>query len=213
MKKILLIGGGGHCKVVAAQVRAIGDFEIVGIVDRDKPLGTRLFGTEVIGFDKDLSLLRNSIPYALITLGSTKDNSLREKLFRLAEAAGFEFPVIIAPSAYVRVNAAIAAGTVIMPGCIVNDDCTIGKNCIINSGSIVEHDVAIGNHCHICPGACVSGNVKIGDLSFIGAGATIIQSVTIGNNVTVGAGSVVIKDIPDRVIAAGNPARILSKIT
>ena len=86
---------------------------------------------------------------------------------------------------------------------------SIGKNCMINTGVIIEHDCKIGDYCHIAPGVHISGTVSIGELSFIGIGATIIQGIKIGKNVTIGAGSVVIKDIPDNVIALGNPAKIV----
>lgn len=209
-KKIILIGGGGHCKVVISQLEKLDKFEIAGIVDNYKSVGSSVMEIEVIGKDWNLkNFYRKGIRCALITVGSVKDNSKRHKLFNIAKGIGYEFPVIISPTTMVDESVRIDEGTVIMPGCIVNIDSSIGKNCIINTGTIIEHDCKIGNHCHIAPGVNLSGGVEIGDLSFVGISSTIIQGIKIGKNVTVGAGSVVTNDIPDNAVVVGNPARIM----
>ena len=212
-KKIVLIGGGGHCKVVISMLKKLDNFEIAGIVDNYKTRAL-ISGIKIIGIDDDLrDIYKSGIRYALITVGSTKDNTKRYTLFNMAKEIGYKFPVIISPQAIVDKSIKIDEGTVVMPGSIINIDSPIGKNCIINTGTIVEHDCKIGNHCHIAPGVHISGAVNIGKLSFIGISATIIQGIKIGKNVTIGAGSVVIKDIPDNVITVGNPAKIIeSKI-
>lgn len=208
-KKIVLIGGGGHCKVVISILKKLDNFEILGIVDNYKA-ESLISGIKIIGTDDDLKdIYKNSIHNALITVGSIKDNIKRYRLFNMAREIGYKFPVIFSPEAIVDENVKIDEGTVIMPGSIINIDSSIGKNCIINTGAIIEHDCKIGNHCHIAPGAHISGTVNIGELSFIGIGATIIQGIKIGKNVTIGAGSVVIKNIPDNVIALGNSAKII----
>ena len=209
-KKIVLIGGGGHCKVVISILKKINNFEIAGIVDNYKS-ESFISGIKIIGTDDDLKdIYKSGIHNALITVGSIKDNTKRYKLFNMAREIGYNFPVIISPEAIVDKSVKIDEGTVIMPGSIINIDSSIGKNCIINTGAIIEHDCKIGDYSHIAPGVHISGAVNIGELSFIGIGATIIQGIKIGENVTIGAGSMVIKDIPDNVITVGNPAKIIS---
>jgi len=208
-KKIVLIGGGGHCKVVISILKKLDNFEIAGIVDNYKAENF-ISGIKIIGTDDDLEdIYKSGIHNALITVGSIKDNTKRYRLFNMAREIGYKFPLIISPESIIDKNIRIDEGTIIMPGSIINIDSSIGKNCIINTGSIMEHDCEIGNHCHIAPGAHISGTVNIGELSFIGIGATIIQGIKIGKNVTIGAGSVVIKDIPDNVIAVGSPTKII----
>jgi len=208
-KKIVLIGGGGHCKVVISILKKLDNFEIAGIVDNYKS-ESFISGIKIIGTDDDLKdIYKSGIHNALITVGSIKDNTKRNRLFNMARESGYKFPVIISPEAIVDKSVRMDEGTVIMPGSIINIDSSIGKNCIINTSAIIEHDCKIGNHCHIAPCAHISGAVNIGELSFIGIGVTIIQGIKIGKNVTIGAGSVVIKDIPVNVIAVGNPAKII----
>jgi len=208
-KKIILIGGGGHCKVVISILKKLDTFEIVSIVDNYKS-ESFISGIKIIGTDDDLKdIYKSGVHNALITVGSVKDNTKRYKLFNMVKEIGFKFPVIISHKAVVDESVKIEEGSVIMPGGIINIDSSIGKNCIINTSAIIEHDCAIGDHCHIAPGVHISGAVNIGKLSFIGIGAIIIQGIKIGKNVIIGAGSVVIKDIPDNVIAVGNPAKII----
>ena len=208
-KKIVLIGGGGHCKVVISILKKIDSFEIVGIADNYK-IGSLISGVKVIGTDDDLKdIYKNGVHNALVTVGSIKNNTKRYKLFNMAKKIGYKFPVIISPEAIIDKSIRIDEGTVIMPGSIINIDSSIGKNCIINTSAIIEHDCKIGDYCHIAPGVHISGAVNIGELSFIGIGVIMIQGIKIGKNVTIGAGSVVLKDIPDNVIAVGNPAKII----
>ena len=210
-KKIVLIGGGGHCKVVISILKKLDNLEIVGIADNYK-IGSLISGVKVIGTDDDLKdIYKSGVHNALITVGSIKNNTKRYKLFNMAKEIGYKFPVIISPEAIIDKSVRIDEGTVIMPGSIINIDSSIGNNCIINTGAIIEHDCKIGNHCHIAPGVHISGVINIGELSFVGIGTTIIQGIKIGKNVTIGAGSVVINDILDNVISAGNPAKILKK--
>ena len=208
-KKIVLIGGGGHCKVVISILKKIDNFEIAGIVDNYEA-DSFINKIKTIGTDDDLKdIYKSGIHNTLITVGSIKDNTKRYRLFNMAKEIGYKFPVIISPEAIVDESVKIGEGTVIMPGSIINIDSSIGKNCIINTGAIIEHDCKIGNHCHIAPGVHISGEANIGELSFLGIGGTMIQGIKIGKNVSIGAGSVVIKDILDDVIAVGNPAKII----
>ena len=211
-KKLVLIGGGGHCKVVISQLRRLDEFEIVGITDNHKHEETVIAGSTVIGKDEKLKeLYEKGVHYALITIGSVKDNTKRHKLFNIAKEIGYKIPIVISPFAVVDATVKIDEGTVVMPHCTINPDVHIGKNCIINTGAIIEHDCKIGDHVHIAPGVHISGGVEIGDMSFIGIGSTVIQGIKIGKNVTIGAGAVIVNDIPDNVIAVGNPGRVINK--
>lgn len=211
-KKLILVGGGGHCKVVLSQIKKLNEFEVIGIVDNYKPVGSSINGVNIIGTDEDLpKFYKGGIRNALITVGSVQDNSKRYNLFKLIKDIGYNLPIIISQTAIIDETVKIGEGTVIMPNTTINVDSYIGKNCIINSGAIIEHDCTIDDHCHIAPGAHISGEVEIGELSFIGIGATIIQGIKVGKNVTIGAGAVVIDNLLDNVVAVGNPAKVIKK--
>ncbi|MBA7527053.1 putative acetyltransferase EpsM [subsurface metagenome] len=208
MDKIILIGGGGHCKVILSQLKQLNEYSVVGIIDNTQPIKSSINGVRVIGNDNDLEeLYKKGIGYAFIAVGSVKDNSKRRKLFDKTKKIGYKFPVLISRNSIIDNSVEIGKGTIVMPGAVINVSARIGDNCIINTGAIIEHDCKIGSHVHIAPGVSISGDVEIGEQSFVGIGSVIIQGIIIGKNVTIGAGSVVIKDVPDNFTVVGNPVK------
>ena len=191
MKNIILIGGGGHCKSVIDVIEQEGRFEIVGIVDKPKLLGSNVLGYSVIGSDFDLDSLAKKYQYALITVGQIKSPSLRIKLFDLAVKAGFTLPNVISPNAYVSRHSSIGNGVVLMHNAIVNARASIGDNCIINSKALIEHDCLISKHCHISTNVTINGGVIVKPGCFIGSGTITKESITIGENSFIKAGSLV----------------------
>ena len=191
MKKIILIGGGGHCKSVIDVIEQEGEFKISGIVDKSELIGTNILGYKVISNDLDLNLLAKKYKNAMITIGQIKSPSLRIKLFNLANKAGFKFPSIISPRAYVSKHSRIGIGTIVMHNAIVNANVSVGDNCIINTKSLVEHDSIISNHCHISTNATINGNVKIKSKCFVGSNATVRDGIVIKENSFIKANTLV----------------------
>ena len=191
MKKILLIGGGGHCKSVIDVVEQEGQFEIIGIIDKAELFGTNVLGYPVIGNDLDLESLAKKHAYALITIGQIKSPNQRIKLFDLAKKAGFTIPSILSPRAYVSKHAIIGDGTVVMHDALINAKAIVGENCIINSKALIEHDSVILAHCHISTNATINGGVVVESGCFIGSGVITKESITIGKNSFIKAGSLV----------------------
>ena len=196
MKKLVLIGGGGHCKSVLDAALRTKEYDEIVITDAELPIGTKILGCKVVGDDSILSqLYQNNFRYAFITVGSVKSDNVREKIMNKIALLGFRFPVIIDETAVVSKFAVIGDGTFIGKNAIVNADANIGAQAIVNTGAIIEHDCKIENFCHVSVGATLCGNVSVGKYSFIGAGSTIIQGIHIGENVTIGSGSTVIKSV------------------
>jgi len=205
---IVLVGGGGHCKVVISIIKKLDTFNIIGISDLKENLGKEVLGIETRYTDDQLEELHNKgIKYAFVTLGSVGNPDNRIRLFEILKQTGFEIPAIISRDATVDESVEIDEGTVIMPGAIINAGTKIGKNCIVNTGAIIDHDCMIGDHVHIAPGVTLSGSVKIGTGSHIGTGASVIHGIEIGSRVIVGAGSVVVNTIQDNKKVMGVPAR------
>jgi sugar O-acyltransferase (sialic acid O-acetyltransferase NeuD family) len=174
IKKIILIGGGGHCASCIDIIEQENVFKIAGIVDENYD-GNSL-GYPSLGSDSNLYELKKKFDYALITIGQIKNVNKRIKLFNLIKKIGFQTPTIISPRAYVSKSSILKNGTVLMHGSTINSRAIIGDNCIINTNALVEHDSIIENHCHISTGAIINGNCLIKEGTFIGSNATIVQS-------------------------------------
>lgn len=190
-KKIILVGGGGHCKSVMDVAESAG-YTILGVLDKPELVGTQVLDYKVIGTDDDMLQYVDKAEF-VITVGQIKSSALRRKLTQMVKAAGGKLATIIAADAYVSKYATIGEGTVVMHKAVVNAGAKIGANCIINTMANIEHDVQVEDFCHVSTGVMANGEVKIGDDSFIGSGSVIHQCVTIEPNSVIPAGSVVRK--------------------
>lgn len=206
--EIVLLGGGGHAKVLIDLINTSGQFEISGILDTQLEIGTKVLNVPVLGDDDLLpGLYSKGIKNVCIAIGSVKDTTGRRILFEKVKKIGFLVPYLLHPQAIiVSKNVHFSEGVQIMAGVAIQTDSLFKENTIINTGAIIEHNCSIGSHVHICPGAIISGGCTVGDGTFIGAGATIIHEIDIGRCVTVAAGAVVVKDVPDRSMVKGVPA-------
>lgn len=193
MKKLILIGGRGHCKSVLDVAIRMNEFEEIVITDANIKEGT-IMGYRIVGDDSVLSdYYDKGYTDAFITVGHMGDSSVRKKLVDMARGIGFSFPKIIDPSAVISDYADISEGVFVGKGAIINAECVIGRHSIINTGAIIEHDCRIGEHSHVAVGARVCGGCTIGDESFVGAGATIVQGVNVGSRSFIKAGSLITK--------------------
>jgi len=206
-KEIILIGGGGHCKSCIDVIEREDKYQIKGIIDLPSELGKTILGYEIIGNDSEIINYIKAGYNFLITIGHMGDSMLREDLFDLVSNNQGNLPVIISPNAYVSNHAKVRKGTIIMHNAIVNADASIGQNCIINSKALIEHDCVIKDHTHISTNTTLNGEVMIGENCFIGSSSVIRNSVKITSKTVIGAGSVVVKDVIERGIYAGNPAK------
>jgi sugar O-acyltransferase (sialic acid O-acetyltransferase NeuD family) len=195
-EKIILIGGGGHCKSCIDVIEQEGKFQIAGIVDVPGKLHQKILGYEIIATDDDLPRLVNEYENILIILGQIKSPEKRINLFEKAKELGGRLPVIISPLAYVSKHARIEEGTIVMHHILINVDAQIGRNCIINNKAMVEHDAVIGDHCHIATGAIINGGVKVGPGTFFGSNAVTREYIEIGENAVIGCGAKIIKNVP-----------------
>ncbi len=191
MKKIILIGGGGHCKSVIDVIEQEKKFEIQGIVDKANNIGSNILGYKVIATDDNLQKLAQKFKYALVTVGQIKSPTTRKKLFDLAVKSGFSLPSIISPKAYVSKHSSLGKGVVVMHNAIVNANTSIGDNCIINSKALIEHDCVVSEHCHISTNVTINGGSKIGSGSFVGSNVTTKESIVIEEKSFIKAGSLV----------------------
>jgi sugar O-acyltransferase (sialic acid O-acetyltransferase NeuD family) len=188
-EKIILIGGGGHCRACIDVIEQEGRFAIAGIVDMPEKQQQTVLEYPVIGLDADLVELIKTFPNVLITLGQIKSPIRRMELFDDLVGMGARFPMIKSPLAYVSPRTKIGDGTIVMHHAVVNAGADIGRNCIINTKALVEHDAVVEDHCHVSTGAIVNGGVRIGRSSFFGSGAVSQEYTSVPPNSFIRANS------------------------
>jgi UDP-perosamine 4-acetyltransferase len=205
MQETIILGSGGHAKVIIEVMREAGVYHPVGCVASFASGAPSILGVPVLGDDQDLPELRRlGIPCAFVALG---DNRLRAQLLRRVVKLGFELASAVSPSSTISPSARLGAGIAVMPGANVGTDSVVADGVIVNSHASIDHDCVLQLCCHVAPGATLAGNVTIESEAFVGAGSCLIPGVTVGAGSLVGAGSVVIRDIPPQMLAFGNPAR------
>jgi sugar O-acyltransferase (sialic acid O-acetyltransferase NeuD family) len=178
-EKIILVGGGGHCKSCIDVIEQEGKYQIAGIVDMPEKINQKILGYEIIGTDDDLPLIARENVSFLITIGQIGSAHKRILLFNGLRELGAHFPVIFSPLSYVSKNATVAEGTIVMHHALVNAGADIRKNCIINSKALIEHDAVIEDHCHIATGAIVNGGAKIKSGTFFGSNAVTRPKISV----------------------------------
>jgi len=208
MKRLWILGSGGHAHVVIDTARAIGDFEIAGILDDDpRRLGTHVSGVEVVGPITRESVVRFGIERAVIAVGANRA--------RFGIAARLEGTVawttLVHPRAYVAAHTRLGAGTVVFAGAVVQPGARLGDHVILNTHCSVDHDGAIGDFAHIAPGAHLAGDVRVGPGAFVGLNVGIVPGIDVGEWATVGAGAIVLRDVAPRSTVVGVPATLLER--
>lgn len=211
--RIVLIGGGGHARVLVDALRAAGETGAIAVLDADPARhGEMLLDATIAGGDEMLAaLVSQGAKFFAVAVGGTRNNAPRAALYRRGLDLGLQPISIIHPRATVSPWASVGAGCQILAAAVVNAGAVLGANVIVNSGAIVEHDCCIGDHVHIATGARLASTVTVGDRAHIGAGSVVRQLITIGEASVVGAGAVVVKNVSAATVVAGVPAKELPK--
>lgn len=204
-RNIVVIGAGGHSKVVIATARAAG-LNVVGIYD-DNPVvqGSLVLEVPVIGLLRDIR--SDDIESAILAVGT---NSVRCRL--ASELKGLTWCTIIHPTALVHESVRIGSGSVIFAGAVIQPDVLLGEHVIVNTCASIDHDCHIGNFAHIAPGVSLAGNVHVDDGVFFGIGSCSVPNISIGAWSAIGAGAAVTGNIDVGVLAGGVPARVIKNL-
>jgi sugar O-acyltransferase (sialic acid O-acetyltransferase NeuD family) len=206
----IVVGAGGHGKVVLYVLSRLPEYQVLGYVD------SRDYG-EILGFPRlgDDSILpelaKQSGIAAVIGVGKVRAGSIRATVFSRLSSLGFALPAIVAPTAIVAPDVSLGEGSVVMDRAIIQPGCQIGNIAIINTGAIVDHDCVLGDNVHVSSGACLSGAVRVGKGSLIGVGASLIQLVQVGEDCTIGGGASVVSDCLEPGTYVGVPAKKVAK--
>jgi sugar O-acyltransferase (sialic acid O-acetyltransferase NeuD family) len=210
MKNILIFGASGHGSVVLDCLERNKEYRVVGFVDSYIEKGTKKFGYEVLGTEKELPHIfeKSKIYGGVIAIGDNwTRRQMAERISRVVP--NFMFVSVIHPSATIGRGVKIGQGSVVMPGAIVNANARIADHCILNTRASLGHDRVMENYSSLAPGVCTGGNIHLGRGSAISLGSKVIENVRIGSESIIGAGSLVLRNIPELVLAFGNPAEII----
>lgn len=213
--RILIWGAGGHGKVIADLVRAIG-YDLVGFIDVDPAKASTLAepggGRVVLRQDEFLDVVRSTrrLPFDARAIAVAIGDNVK-RLRYVLELGTEDCPPLVHPSAVVSPSATLGAGVVVLANAVVNAAATVGIAAIVNTGAVVEHECRIGAGAHVSPHATVTGGARLGDCAWIGAGATVLPGITVGENSRVGAGAVVLHHVTPGAVVVGVPARPLSE--
>ena len=209
----MVIGGGGHARVVIDSLVLSGVADPVAILDANRDLwGTFVYGVPVVGSDECLLEQKDrGITHFVVGVGSVRDNRPRSRLFEMGLRQGLSPLTVRHPESVCSPRAEVGFGSVLLPGSVVNAGAVLGRNVIVNTGAVVEHDCRVGDHAHIASRACLCSAVEASDYAHIGSGATVRQCLSIGTGAVVGAGAVVVADVAPWSVVMGVPAREANK--
>jgi UDP-N-acetylbacillosamine N-acetyltransferase len=207
LNDIIIVGAGGHARVVADVIRLLGAYRIRGFLDSQNPErhGEGYEGSDIIGGEELLGSLREGgVTHAAVAIG---DNEARLRVGEALQQQGYQVPALVHPAATVAAGVQIGAGSVVFAGAIINSATTIGRVAIINTAASVDHDCVIGDAVHIAPGAHLAGAVTVEQGALIGVGAAVRPGLRIGRNAIVGVGAAVVRDVAAGATVIGVPAR------
>jgi sugar O-acyltransferase (sialic acid O-acetyltransferase NeuD family) len=203
---ISIYGAGGTGKEVLDIISSMGlaDQKNIAFVVDGEDFLPNIGSLVVRGFNE----LVQNFPRSKIVI-AVGEPEIRKLLSEKCNLHGFQFFDSINAASYISPSAVVGKGSIFYPGSIISHDTKIGQNVMIQFNSVIGHDIEIGNNSVISSNVTIGGGGKIGDGVFIGMGSVIKEGISIGNESIIGMGSVVYNDIPDRVIALGNPARVM----
>lgn len=204
MGRLLIMGAGGHGKVLAEAAFAMNHFSEILFLDDFFSKNENCIGFSVVGSFNDMRRLFQEGDSLAVAIG---DNRKRLSLLAEAKELGYALPVIIHPFSWLSPSVSIAEGSVVLAGAVLNSSVKIGRGCIVNTSATVDHDCVLADGVHLSPGSHLSGQVSIGECSWICVGAAIGNQISIGKNCVLAAGAALVSDMPDDAFFAGVPAQ------
>lgn len=208
MRKLVIIGAGGHGKVVLEIAKTMVIYDEIVFLD-DKNVGKYVMNQLIVGQVSSYRAMDTQGIELIVAIG---DNNTRLTLLEEIMNKGYIVPILKHPSAVVSQSATVGRGTVIMPNAIINAQAHIGQGVIVNTGAIVEHDCKVADGVHLSPRSTLGGGVSIGEKTWLGIGAMVKHQLTIEKDITIGMGAVVTKSIKESGIYVGIPAKKMGEM-
>jgi UDP-perosamine 4-acetyltransferase len=208
MHDLIIIGNGGHAKIVIDILEERGDYNILGIITKNKGDEIGIGGYPILGNDSLLKeLFNNGVKFAVLGVGGYTDNSLRKRIYKNLKKIGFQIISAIHPTASLSKTVFMGEGNVIFSGVVINPYARLGNNIIIATGSTIDHDSVIKDHSFISAGVTVGAETKIEEEVLLALGSKVISGVTICKGALIGAGALVMGEISEPGTYIGMPAK------
>ncbi|MGG1518932.1 acetyltransferase [Paenibacillus oryzisoli] len=203
IKNVILIGYGGHAKVIHEILKKRSDIHILGYIDnQDKGVPLKWLGD-----DEKIKGVETDSLFLVLGIGYSPNSRKREKLYRYYKEKGYSFLSVIHDQATISEEAVLGEGVQIMAGAIIQPGVSILENVLVNTGAIIDHESRVHAHVHIAPRATLCGNVVINESVYVGAGAVIIQNIMVGQDSVIAAGATVVRNVESHSLMKGVPAR------
>lgn len=210
MKRLVVVGAGGHAREVLDLIDAINadrpQYDVVGLLAdwEPDPAPLAVWELDWLGSIRRLEELDPDVAF-VIGIG---DSRARRDID--ARISGRDSPVLVHPNATVGRAVALGPGSVVCSHVSITTNIRCGRHVHVNRGATIGHDTVLGDHATLSPGVSISGNVTVGDSAFLGTGAVVNPGLTVGAGATVGSGAVVIRDVDPGLTVVGVPARPLA---
>jgi acetyltransferase EpsM len=205
-------GGGGHAAQTIHNLARLGEpYAFAGYLNDRLPIGSALYGGNVIGsFDAWRSLDESLLFLApLHQAGRMQQNCARVLGLGIPEA---RWATLVDPSAMVADKSSVGPGTYLVAFASVSIDSVVGAHCTLRAGARVGNDVTVEDFVFLGVNSILCSGSRIEAGAHIAPGAAVGNDVRVGRFSVVGLGAVVTKDVPDYTIVAGNPARVLREV-
>ena len=208
-KTLVIIGAGGHGRVVADCAESIAIYH--EIIFLDDCFSTRKNNSHwpIVGPIAHWTKYTDNADF-IVAIGS---NTLRESLLKKLFATNCCIATLIHPTAFISTKSIIARGVVIFANAVVNVGASIDEGCIINTAATIDHDCHIQAYCHISPGVNIAGGVEVGTRSWLGIGSSVVEYITIAENTQSGAGAVITHSTQSNTLYLGVPAQPSRSLT
>jgi sugar O-acyltransferase (sialic acid O-acetyltransferase NeuD family) len=208
LNEIVVVGASGYGREVFQYVRDAAQHDpnirAKGLIDDDTALRGQVGGDDIIGDTHTYEIQEHD--RFVISAGSP---DVRQTLAQRLAGRGGKFITLIHPTAYVAPTARMGVGCIVSPYASVGSNAQVEDHVLLVMYASIAHDCRVGRFCSLSPYSAVAGGGTLEAMVFLGSHALVTQMRLVGRESKIAAGAVVYRDVPERSLATGNPAKFL----